>query len=136
MNWSSTVRGRHSRIRRARRRRSTLYGIRVARVPSGCGGQAERLQKDLQHKAPGRRAVVMYRLPEEMSEEERKRRRGTGPEEAAIFFTHEYQGTLTVMPTLGDSHPNLILLDAGAQDIHTPEFITGHERADGGPAGA
>ena len=29
------------------------------------------------------------------------------------------------MPTLGDSHPNLVVLDAGAADIHDPEFIVG-----------
>ncbi len=83
--------------------------------------QAAALQKQLEHATPGRRVVVTYRMPHEIEAVDTAEQEQQG----GIFFTHEFQGALTVMPTLGDSHPNLVLLDASSQQIHDPAFITG-----------
>jgi hypothetical protein len=82
--------------------------------------QAAALQAQLEHATPGRRVVVMYRMPAELdrSQEEEE-------DHGGIFFTHDLQGALTVMPTIGDSHPNLVLLNASPGQIHDPDFITG-----------
>ncbi|MHB0959579.1 MAG: DUF7932 domain-containing protein [Pirellulaceae bacterium] len=100
-----------------------LYGIRAPSAKR-LRRQAEALQRNLQNNAPGRRVVVMYRLPAELPVGEREKRAEQG-KQRGFFFTHEHQGTLTVMPTLGDDHPNLVVLDAGAADIHDPKFIVG-----------
>lgn len=100
-----------------------LFGIRSPH-PSRLRRQAQRLQRRLQHAAPGRRVVVMYQLPSEMEaaeREQRARQAGSG----GFFFTHVHQGTLTVMPTLGDHHPNLIVLQAPEAQIHDSEFVAG-----------
>ncbi len=105
-----------------------LYGIRA---PSArrLQQQAVKLQRRLQNDTPGRRVVVMYRLPNEETEEEQRQRRERDKEHprGGLFFTHDYQGTLTVMPTLGDNHPNLVVLPAPSEQIHDPGFIAGAE---------
>jgi hypothetical protein len=83
--------------------------------------QAADLQAQLEHATPGRRVVVMYRMPEDMDRKDVDDEGSHG----GIFFSHDLQGALTVMPTVGDSHPNLVLLDASPQQIHDPAFITG-----------
>jgi len=100
-----------------------LYGIRAPNAKR-LQRQARRLQRRLQHQVPGRRAVVVYRLPEEVPPEERKQREEQA-RKGGLFFSHDYQGTLTVMPSLGDNHPNLVILDADASEVHAPDFITG-----------
>jgi hypothetical protein len=100
-----------------------IYGVRS---PSArrLRRQAADLQRRLQHRAPGRRVVVTYRLPSERTPAEQQARREEEPR-SGIFFTHEYQGTLTVMPTLGDHHPNLVAISADAATLHQPAFVTG-----------
>ncbi|MBM4088461.1 MAG: hypothetical protein FJ276_03390 [Planctomycetes bacterium] len=82
--------------------------------------QAERLKRQLEAKEPGRRVVVMYSLPAESGRREEDFKSLGG-----LLFTHDFQGTLMVMPTLGDNHPNLVVLDAAAEQIHDPAFIRG-----------
>lgn len=88
--------------------------------------EAERLQRRMQEESPGRRSVVMYRLPSELTAEETQRH-GDEPARSGFFFTHVHQGTLSVMPTLGDDHPNLIVLNAAAEQIHEPAFVLGEQ---------
>ncbi len=97
-----------------------IWGIRSANE-TRLKQQAEKLQRQLEHATPGRRVVVMYRMPRDMEKPDSKERQ----EQSGWFFTHDLQGALTVMPTLGDSHPNFVLLDVPAQQIHDPAFITG-----------
>ncbi len=86
--------------------------------------QAIRLQRKLQNAVPGRRVVVRYSLPSDLdaaevpiAEEQAKH--------GGLFFTHEFQGRLTVMPTMGDAHPNIVVLNAGEEEIHDAEFVAG-----------
>ncbi len=105
-----------------------LYGIRSP-TARRLHKQAVKLQQRLQSETPGRRVVVMYRLPGEATEEEQRQRqeRDKLHPHSGLFFTHGYQGTLTVMPTLGDNHPNLVILQSKSQQIHEPGFIAGAE---------
>ena len=98
-----------------------LYGIRSPNAKR-LRKQAIELQQNLQNDSPGRRVVVMYKLPSESTPEEQKRR-ADEPARGGLFFSHDYQGTLTVMPTLGDDHPNVVVLHASADQIHTPEYV-------------
>lgn len=100
-----------------------LYGIRSPNARR-LQRQAARLQRRLQNASPGRRVVVTYKLPSELSQEEREQR-SDQPPRGGLFFTHEFQGTLTVMPTLGDARPNLVVLDAQQEQVHEPAFIEG-----------
>lgn len=93
----------------------SLSGIRAPRV-GRLRRQAARLQRQLEYGTPGRRYVVKYALP--------------GPEQPddlplteGFFFTHVRQGTLTVMPTVGDSQPNFLVLDSDESQTHAADFI-------------
>ena len=78
--------------------------------------QAIRLQRQLETGTPGRRYVVAYQLPGPKKPDE--------PEPpGGMFFTHVRQGTLTVMPTVGDSQPNFLVLDTADEQTHSPDFV-------------
>jgi hypothetical protein len=83
--------------------------------------QAVRLQRKLENSRPGQRFVISYQLPavttEKPSAAEERRR------SAGWFFTHVHQGTLTVRLTVGDTHPNVIVLPASADEIRDPRFV-------------
>ena len=49
-------------------------------------------------------------------------RRAVGVEKP---ISHVHQGTLMVRPTVGDAHPNVIVLPASADEIHDPQFVNG-----------
>jgi hypothetical protein len=78
--------------------------------------QAARLQRQLEEGTPGRRYVVAYQLPGPDKPDE-------PPPPGGFFFSHVRQGTLTVMPTVGDNHPNFIVVDGPEEQIHSPEFV-------------
>ncbi len=105
-----------------------LYGVRSPSATK-LKKQAERLQRKLQSASPGRRVVVMYRLPAERSaakqQQTAQEQTAQQPPRSGWFFTHDFQGTLSVMPTLGDAHPNLVVVSAGADEIHSPAFVQG-----------
>jgi hypothetical protein len=91
--------------------------------------QALQLQYNLENLRPGQRFVISYRLPvattEKPSADEQQRQSG------GWFFTHVHQGTLTVRPTVGDAHPNVIVLPAGADEIHDPNFVNSPKTTSG-----
>ncbi len=98
-----------------------LYGIRSPNAKR-LQRQATRLQQRLQNRTPGRRVVVVYRMPHELPQAEQEKRTAAGAK-GGWFFSHVHQGTLLVMPTLGDTHPNLVVMNATASDIHDPAFL-------------
>jgi hypothetical protein len=83
--------------------------------------QARRLQRKLENCRPGQRFVVSFHLPAAEAKkpsvaEERRRKRGW-------LFKHVPQGTLMVRPTVGDAHPNVVVLPATAEESHDPQFL-------------
>jgi hypothetical protein len=80
--------------------------------------QATHLQRQLEYGTPGRRYVVKYALPGEEKPDD-------PPLKDGFFFTHVRQGTLMVMPTTGDSQPNLVMLNAEESQAHSADFILG-----------
>lgn len=98
-----------------------LYGVRSPNAKR-LARQATQLQQRLQNGTPGRRVVVVYRLPQELPQAEQEKRTAAGAK-GGLFFSHVHQGTLLVMPTLGDNHPNLVVLNAAESYLHDPSFL-------------
>jgi hypothetical protein len=80
------------------------------------------LQSQLERATPGRRYVVKYQLPGPHTP-------GEPPPPGGIFFSHVRQGILTVMPTVGDSQPNYLVLDASGDQLHAADFVAGPQVA-------
>ncbi len=64
----------------------------------------------------------MYKLPANLPDDGKREPEKREPR-GGFFFTHDHQGTLTVMPTLGDDRPNLVVLHGPSQHIHDPDYI-------------
>ena len=91
---------------------------------------AERLHRRLEVENPGKRFVVAYHLPDELENEQDDWDDDQKPA-GGFFFTHELQGYLTVMPTVGDGRTNIVILPADPTALHSKSFATSNQAARG-----